>query len=159
MSTMYLASTAGDCENYMTPARLAELMRRNKAIMRRREIERREMAQKRLDDFGGVLPADSSEHDFDAAWGASYIGGILLTDGSVHLFDRDEIEHYDYACDIGVSVHCGGCDGDDGWAFYVRTENRSWYDYKWIGDGYMVPEDLGAALDNVVEGLLEKLTQ
>lgn len=136
-----------DCENYMTPARASRLAARKLAAIRiaqRAALEAWEQAER---DMHGVLPAQSAKHH-KAHGSASWIGGILLTDGSVHLFDRDDMEHADYCASIGVHVVCGSDSGSDGWAFYVNPEGPL------IGSGYTVPEQFHGALETVVSQLI-----
>jgi hypothetical protein len=154
---MQVASLSGNSENMMTPSRMAFFARRNQAILaaRARQSEAAEIAAVAATD--GVLPWDSDRHvirpdAFDYNW----VGGILTVDGAVHLFNRRDYEHADYAEEYldGANIKCGGSydsGGErDGWGFYVDPNMVGDY----IGSGYMVPEEFHNSLENCVAKLI-----
>jgi hypothetical protein len=138
---------SGDCENYITPAKLARLVKRNQARIARLAREKAEAEAKAVERMDGVI-LDLSAHTV-ANNGSDYVGGILLTDGTIHLFDRDDFEHSEYASTIGVSVQCGMDSGDDGWGFYFYGDSNKF-------SGYKMPDEYHETLEMVVRQLLNQ---
>lgn len=135
---------SGDAENVMTPNRRAAILRRLDAERRIRE-QRRATAHLRSH---GALPPDHPAHHRACALDCYNLAGILFADGAVHLFDRDDIMHMDYAWETRrtMDIESGASSGDDGWAFYVYRGGDV--------EPYMLPEPFVPAVEEVVSALL-----